>query len=206
MNTQTPRLKSADAATSDEYALGFYTALLTSVLTLVTFGIAFFTPPISGPSCQANCITYPFTDIVARFPRDYIWMYPAMLMMVLFVALMACIHQVAAEPKKLYSRIGLAFAIISAGVLITDYFVQVSVIQPSLVNGETEGIALLTQYNPHGIFIALEELGFLLMSFAFFCIAPVFSGANRVERALRWIFRLSFVLALGALIGFSFAY
>lgn len=32
------------------------------------------------------------------------------------------------------------------------------------MHGETEGITLLTQYNAHGIFIALEELGYLLMS------------------------------------------
>jgi hypothetical protein len=32
------------------------------------------------------------------------------------------------------------------------------------MHGETEGITLLTQYNAHGIFIVLEELGYLLMS------------------------------------------
>jgi hypothetical protein len=29
------------------------------------------------------------------------------------------------------------------------------------MNGETDGLSILTQYNPHGIFIALEEIGYL---------------------------------------------
>jgi len=40
--------------------LGFYVAILTTVLTVVTFGIAIFTPPISGSFCQGSCIEYPF--------------------------------------------------------------------------------------------------------------------------------------------------
>jgi hypothetical protein len=54
--------------------------------------------------------------------------------------------------------LGIVFATISCTLLVGDYFIQISVIQPSLLKGETDGIALLTQYNPHGIFIALEEV------------------------------------------------
>jgi hypothetical protein len=32
--------------------------------------------------------------------------------------------------------------------------------QPSLLKGETEGLTLFLQYNPDGIFIALEDLGY----------------------------------------------
>ncbi len=38
--------------------------------------------------------------------------------------------------------------------------------KPFIMN-ETEGIPLMTQYNEHGIFIAMAELGFVLMSVAF---------------------------------------
>jgi hypothetical protein len=34
-------------------------------------------------------------------------------------------------------------------------------LQPSLLAGETEGIAMLSQFNPHGLFIILEEPGFI---------------------------------------------
>jgi hypothetical protein len=60
---------------------------------------------------------------------------------------------------RIRGQIGLSFALIAAGVLLSIYFVQFSVVPVSLMNGQTEGIALLTQYNPYGVFIVLEELG-----------------------------------------------
>lgn len=181
--------------------LGFYTAILTTVATLITFGIAIFTPPLAGPYCAGSCFEYPYTDIASRFPRDYLWMYPAMFLSLLYVVFMVSIHQYAAQDKQRFSQSGLAFALMAATILLIAYFTQVSVIQPSLVQGETEGIALLTQFNPHGLFIALEELGFLLMSLSFLWMAPVFSGANRTETTLRWLFRGSFLCTL---LAFSF--
>jgi hypothetical protein len=133
-------------------------------------------------------------------------MYPAMLMSVLYVVFMASIHQYAAQEKKLFSQIGLSFALISATILLVAYFTQVSVIQPSLVQEETEGIALVTQFNPHGMFIALEEIGLLLMSVSFLFMAPVFSGANRTEKAIRWLFTGSFVVTILSLIYYSLQY
>jgi hypothetical protein len=62
------------------------------------------------------------------------------------------------------------------------------------MNGETAGITLLTQYNPHGVFIALEELGYIMMSFTFIFLVPVFGGQNRIESAIRWIYIIAFII------------
>ena len=191
---------------ANKYKPGFYSAIITTVLTTITFGIAICTPPISGPLCKGSCIEYPFIDIISRFPRDYIWMYPAMMLTLLVVFLMACIHCYAPAEKKVFSLTALCFTLISSTLLFADYFIQISVIQPSLVRGETEGIALLTQYNPHGLFIALEEAGYLLLAAAYLLIAFVFSGANRLERAIRWILLLGFILAFGSFIFMSSIY
>ncbi len=187
------------------YNLGFYTAIAITILTIITFGIAFLTPPLSGPSCTDSCYEYPYHDIASRFPRDYYWMYPAMVLTLLFVVLLVIIHHYAADNRKVFSQIGLSFGLIAAAALLVDYFVQVSVIPPSLENGETDGIALLTQFNSHGAFIALEEVGYLMMSLAFLCIAAVFAG-GRLERAIRWIYIGSFVLSMIALIIVSITY
>ena len=187
-------------------SLGFYAAVFTTLVTIVTFGIAIFTPPISGPFCAGSPIEYPYLDILSRFPRDYIWMYPAILLTLIYVVLMVYIHHFASREKKIFSQIGLSFALISAAILIIDYFVQISVIQPSLINGEIDGIAILTQYNPHGVFIALEEIGYIMMSLSFICIAPVFSGNNRLERSIRWTFIIGFVLTIISLIIVSVEY
>jgi hypothetical protein len=206
MENQVTISKTANSVPNRANLLGFYAAILTTVVTMLTFVIAIFTPPLTGPLCKGSCIEYPFTDIVSRFPRDYVWMYPAILLLLIYVALMVCIHHFASREMKIFSQIGLSFALISAIILIVDYFIQISVIQPSLLNGETEGIAILTQYNPHGIFIALEDIGYLLMSIAFLFMAPVFSGTNRLERSIRWTFITSFVLTIISLILFSILY
>ncbi len=188
------------------YVLGFYTSIATAALTVVTFGIAVLTPPLAGPYCAAGCFEYPYTGIAARFPRDYYWMYPAIVLTALFLVLMVCLHHYALPEKKIFGQVGLSFAVIAAAALIINYFVQVSVIQPSVLNGETDGIAMLSQFNPHGLFIALEEIGYLLMSLAFFCVAPIFSARDRLERAVRWLFILSFVLMIVSLVGYSVLY
>lgn len=180
--------------------LGFYTAILTTIVTAVTFGIAIFTPPLSGPFCAGSCIEYPYAGIISRFPRDYIWMYPAILLTLIYVVLMVCVYHYAAREKKVFGQMGLSFAIIAATILLIDYFIQVSVIQPSLLNGELDSIAMLTQYNPHGFFIALEEIGYLIMSISFLCITPVFSGINKLETAIRWTLVFSFVLTIISLV------
>ena len=64
------------------------------------------------------------------------------------------------------------------------------------MNGETQGIALLTQYNPHGIFIVLEELGYLLVSLSFVFLAPVFADTGRLASVVRWVFIAGFILTM----------
>jgi lysylphosphatidylglycerol synthetase-like protein (DUF2156 family) len=174
---------------------GQYISLITSLLTVITFGIAIGTPPLSGPFCAGSCFDYPFTDIASRFPRDYYWMFTAILLSLSYLIMMITIYQTAPENKKLFGLIGVSFAIMASLILITDYFIQVSVIQPSILAGETDGISLLTQFNPHGIFIVLEEIGFLLMIFSFFALFPIFNGANSLEKSIKWIVIIGFLLA-----------
>lgn len=207
MPPQTLGAPAAGPARRTAASLGFYVAILTAALTVITFVIAFLTPPLSGPNCTADtCYEYPYLDIASRFPRDYYWMYPAMVLMLLYLALMACIHYFAPDGRKPLSLIGVSVAAIAAAIIIVTYFVQVSVIPPSLENGETDGIALLTQFNPHGLFIALEEIGYLLMGVSFVFVAPAISGDTRIEQALRWVLFLGFVLGMAALVGTTLAY
>ena len=177
--------------------LGFWAAVLTAAATAIAFALAVTTLPVSGPFCTANCVGYPFREVANLVPHDYIWMYPATLLMGIFVVLLACIHQATAENRRVYSLIAVVFGAMAASLLATDYYVQIAALQPSILKGEFEGVALVTQYNPHGIFIALEELGYLLMSLAFFFAGLAFAYATRLERALRWL------LTGGALVLFA---
>jgi hypothetical protein len=99
-----------------------------------------------------------------------------------------------------------ALAIAATVVLVPTYFVQSSVVPASLAAGETEGITLLTQYNPHGVFIALEEVGYLLMSVSFLAMVPVLKGQGTTMRVVRWLFAAAFVIPALALIAYSVAH
>jgi hypothetical protein len=85
--------------------------------------------------------------------------------------------------------------VIYATIILIDYFIQFTIVIPSILTGETAGLSLFTQYNPHGFFIALETLGYSMMSGAFLFIAAVFAG-GKLERALRWILIAGFVVAV----------
>jgi hypothetical protein len=98
----------------------------------------------------------------------------------------------------------LAFAIICAAVMMMDFFIQWTVVLPSTLQGETEGLSLFTQYNPHGLFVSLESLGYLMMSSAFLFLAPLFNG-SKLQLSIRWLFVVSFVLAVGTFVGLTLA-
>ena len=186
--------------------VGMFSSILTVVMTLVTFGLAITAVPNSGAGCLENCFEYPYLDTLSEFPRDYLWMPPAMILAALYVILVSSIHAHASPQKKVYSQIGLSFALIAAGVLLGDYFVQFSVVPISLMKGQTEGIALLTQYNPYGVFIVLEELGYLLMALSFVFLAPVFAKEGRLASAVRWVFVGGFVFTVIFLAAISAIY
>jgi hypothetical protein len=133
-------------------------------------------------------------------------MYPAIFMAPIFVMLMICIHNFDPDDKKIFSQAGLAFALIYAAAMSMNYIIQIEVMQPSILKGEMEGLALFSQYNPHGIFIALEDLGYLMMSLAFFCTARVFAREDKLGRALRNLLTISPLLAFAAYIVLSVIY
>jgi len=182
--------------------LGFWTAILTVVVVAVFAVVGIATPARSGPFCGNACVAYPYVDVAQFIPGDYLWLLPGILLAPIFVVLMACIHAHAAEPKRIYSRIGLSFALVYAVVILVDYYLQLAVVVPSLQAGETEGLAMFTQYDPHGLFIALETLGYSMMTVALLFAAPAFAG-GRAERAIRGLFVLSFVLMVAAFVGLA---
>lgn len=208
MTRQATYVKTAHAARPTVHRLGFWTAILTAGAAAAALGIAVTTAPArSGPFCLVDpCITYPYTDAAAFVPNDYLWMYPAFLLGPLFVMLVGCIHHDAPAGKQFFSHIALSFAIIAATALAANYFIQLTVMQPSLLKGEVEGLALFSQYNPHGVFIALEDVGYLMMGVAFLFAAAGFERSGRLERAIQLLFVSSGVLGIGALIILALLY
>ena len=190
----------------NESHFDFWVAVLTAVATLLSFAIAVATPPKSGPLCVGACVGYPYTDIAAYIPRDFLWLYPGLLPALLFVMVVSSIHDRAAAEVKGFGRLAIAFALMAATLLTADYFIQLRVVQPAVLNGELDGLAPLTQYNSHGVFIALEEAGYLLMAMAFAFAAAALPAQNVLLRVIRRVFVSGAVAMLLLFVGLSIAY
>ena len=183
--------------------VGFWAATLTAGLAAVSFGVAVTTPPRTGPFAAAeSALAYPYSAAAEFVPRDFVWMYPALLMMLAYLVLAVYIRSRASDAHGPFASIGQSLAIVAFVVITIDYFVQLQTIQPGLLRGEGADLVALTQYNPHGVFIALENLGFLVMGFSFLFLG-LSLGRERLERATRWVLVVSFALALLAFVGMS---
>lgn len=181
--------------------LGRWTAFLLAIVAVTSFAIGITTLPRSGPYCTEDCLAYPYLDALQYVPRDYLWVIPSTLLTPLFVVLAGCIHASVHNSRRVQSMIGLCFASISAAIITIDYFTQLQVLEPSLVKGEAGGLVLFSQYNPHGIFIALEDLGYLMLCVAFLFSGTALGHANRLEGAIRWTFISAGLLGLTSFVG-----
>ena len=101
--------------------LVLWVAVLTALTAVVSLAMAITTLPHSGPYCRSDCVGYPYSDAAAFVPRDYLWMYPALVLTLLAVVLMESIHHQLALSRGLLSRIAVAFTTMGAAILVVDY-------------------------------------------------------------------------------------
>ena len=92
--------------------LGVWVASATAVVGVVSLVLSTTTPPRSGAYCTDGCIAYPYTDVAAYVPRDYLWMYPEVLLVLLFLLLAVCLAQWVPPQRRLSSAIAVCFAVI----------------------------------------------------------------------------------------------
>lgn len=191
------------AAARTASRIGFPVALTLAGLAALAFLMGIATPPRSGAWCAANCTLYPFVDAARFFPRDYLWMAPGILLTPLFTVAVACAYMCVPPRNKPWALIAALFSAVATALVTLDYFAQVLVIQPSLEHHEMGGVALLTQYNPRGLFIAMEDLGYLFLAMAFAFLAAALPLSIKPARSLRWTLGLAALLVTIAFLGFA---
>lgn len=202
----TKSVPSEPAGESAPARIGYYSAVLTAIFTFAALVLGLFAVPISGANCPSDCVNYPYVDTAAQYPRDFLWMPFAMLAVLCCLVLAVCIHRWTDPIRRTQSQVGLILMTISSAVLVVDYYLQFSVVPMSLRSSEFEGLALLIQYNPHGVFLSLEELGYILMSISFVFIGAALPRRSRLEKAARWTYFVGFALSALALVAFMVSY
>ncbi|HEX6335942.1 MAG TPA: hypothetical protein VFZ85_03245 [Jiangellaceae bacterium] len=78
---------------------------------------------------------------------------------------------------------------------------QFTTVQASLVRGELDGgLSILSQYNPHGAFIALEDLSYVTMLVSFVFISLMLGSGSRIERVLRVVLAATGTVGVAAFV------
>jgi hypothetical protein len=121
---------------------------------------------------------------------------PSLLLGPSFLILVVCIHNWASDERRVWSLAAIAFATIYAALTGIVYYVQLTLVAPRLMRGETEGIEMLIFVPFDSFLYAVDILGYSFMSVATLLAAMVFTGYG-LERVIRW-----FLIANGLLLPF----
>ncbi len=176
------------AASSPVYRLGFWSAVF-ATLSGIGYGIAVIVLMISSMTSAAD--TPPGWQGIEAYVNSFqfIQMLPLIPSLVLapaFMVLMVSIHYDAPQAKKIWSHLGIAFTIVYAVMACINYIVQLTVVRLSILNRETDGLAMFAMGNSHSIFWALAS-AYAFMNLAMLFAAPVFEG-GKLERWIRGLF------------------
>lgn len=130
-------------------------------------------------------------------PMALVWLLtPSLLLGISFVILMVSIHYCASESNKIWSHLGVTFATAYAVLIGIVYFVQLTLVVPRLMSGNTQDIQMLI-FTPFDSFLyAVDILGYSFMSVATLFASRVFTGEG-LGKKVRW-----FLTANGLLIPF----
>ncbi len=159
------------------HQIGFWSALLTTAW-IIIFNIAIALG-------------------VAGAPTRSVAVGASLLLAFSFIGFMVSIHNYAPLERKIWTQIGLSFAIVYAALLTWNYYLQLTVVRnnPQLYEW------LTMDFTPDTAFWALETVGYTLMSLAALFSLPVFNGGG-IERAIRWCFAINAVFTVLGSIGY----
>jgi hypothetical protein len=114
-----------------------------------------------------------------------------------FLVVMACIHSYAPEEKKVFSLVGLSFAIVYATLISFNYFVQLTFVRQT-----TFDASVFDMTNTQSMMFVIEVLGYFFMGLSTLFAAPVF-GSGRIENLIKWLFVANGILGILTPIGYA---
>jgi hypothetical protein len=134
-------------------------------------------------------------------------MYPMLLLLLAAVALAVTVHGLADAERSLASHTGVLLGTAATTLLVADYGIQLAAVQPALLAGEGGDVVLWSQYNPHGLFIALEDVGYAVWGLAFVLLGCALAGRRRTARSTAgWTLLAGGTATLVALVAYTLAY
>jgi hypothetical protein len=148
--------------------IGFWSAVLS-----VFFAIGY---------CIAQLLS---TSKILPYPHDMFWLFlPSLFLASTFVVAMVCLHYSVEANQKIWTALGVAFALLYAPLVSIVYFTQLTVVLPALLRGELNETHVL--YFPGRSFLmAVDCLGYFFMS-----VSTLFAAfAFRKNSKSKWLYR-----------------
>ena len=99
----------------------------------MAFGYYMSSLPSEWPGIEAFAASFESIPYIA-------WVIPCLLLALTFPVMISSIHCYASDDKKLWSLLGLVFAIIYGAILATNYWLLLTIVWESLLSGSTEGL------------------------------------------------------------------
>jgi hypothetical protein len=146
---------------------GFWSAGLTTMLTVLFF-------------------------ISLAIPNQNLMFASSFLLAPAFVAMMVSIHYYAPEERKVWSHLGIAFAIMYAVMGSLTYYIQLTFVQNNYLPVAEEAV-LPFVFLPGTPIFAQDMLGYVFLCAATLVAGLVFTG-GRLETWIKWLFIMNGVL------------
>jgi hypothetical protein len=113
---------------------------------------------------------------------------PSLFLGISFVITMVCVHGQTPGDRRIWSHIGVAFAIMYSTLICMNYFVQLTLVAPHLFRGDVDAAVRPFLFNVFDSFTySVDLLGYSFMSLSTLFAAFVFSGPG-LEKTVRWFF------------------
>ena len=109
---------------------------------------------------------------------------PSLLLGSSFLVLLASIHQLASEDRKVWSLAAVQFGTAYAVLISVVYFVQLTLVAPRIARGQTQGMEMFLFVPFNSFLYAVDILGYSFMSISTLFASRVFTGSG-LERVIR---------------------
>jgi hypothetical protein len=120
----------------------------------------------------------------------------------LVVAALVAVHYLVPVDRRPFSQLGVLFATVFMVMVSINRFVQLTVIRPSLLEGNTSGLERFMPYGPRSAMLSLELVGWgFFLGLGLLSAAFAFSREG-VAGKVRWSFLCYAVVALASTIAF----
>lgn len=131
-------------------------------------------------------------------PTRVVAVVASLLLAITFVVMVSAVHSSAEPSARLWTQIALSFAILYAGLLLWNYFLQLTVVttNPQLYPW------LTMRFDSTSAFWALETVGYSLMGLSAAFLALLF-GRDGLGRVIRWVFLANGLATLIGTIAYS---